>query len=609
MRCESNLTSNVQNYIADTLAKKVQEAQSSWELSDVARDIRCYLCDQSSLSTPDFVIRRFLQAKQSSVLPADIDIPNLLTKKDAMNVPWPEDVLDLISSRLAKQSKAKGTKLDKKAWLAYLSGKRNPQNREMVFRIAFSIDMDVDTTIDLLLASDFEPYSARYPLDLICLFCQRVPGKYNWDEVLSMLEDFTKRRGSSSVANNTPTEGKTQQIITSLDAIFAQNLPEADSKRTLVDFMVDNSSEFVGYTKTVERACRDEDGKIIKDEKEITYRDEGGSIITKKKLVTRTEKKSETHYLEGFSLSRMNCFMRLAEYLGILFPYYSWGREKEPDKNAKHAELKDWGSDGVFIIPLDHEENGMPKLQSLVRCMFFNCNADIFPKKESPKKGSNAKTITTVKEPKSSLSKEDEFNEVMRKLLQNYEAHMTAVSKLREYLIDLQGEKEEAQDGGKDDFVAFFSRQDALFFIYFFIVGYRNLLSQYYNPDWADYAMPKPGTNGRRSIGNFLTPKEAKKLIEKMCMSGNTFDDAMVEVISNIEYIFYDLNDDDTTATRFDYLGQCFNLILAQMDYMNLYLPARFDRFVMLSLLAEDPAELTPLIMCQTQLDGYERST
>ena len=58
MRYENGLTNNVQNYIAKTLAKKVQEAQPGWELGNVARDIRSYLCDQSSLSTPDFVIRR-----------------------------------------------------------------------------------------------------------------------------------------------------------------------------------------------------------------------------------------------------------------------------------------------------------------------------------------------------------------------------------------------------------------------------------------------------------------------------------------------------------------------------------------------------------------------
>ena len=496
--------------------------------------------------------------------------------------------INALATILARSSEKKGTSIEKKTWVAYLSGKQNPQNREMVFRIAFSIDMDVDTTIDLLLASDLEPYSARYPLDLICLFCQRVPGKYTWDEVIGMLDAFAQNGGGGFIGKNVPTPGKTRQISSALDSIFEKNLPDADAKESLIKYMASNSSEFPCYKKTVTRACRGADGKTIKGKK---------------------EKRVETHYLEGFSLSRMNCFMRLAEYLGILFPYYSWGREKEPDKNSRDDKLKDWGPDGVFIVPLDHEENGMPKLQSLVRCMFFNCKfADIFPKKESSKKGTKTKTITVEKESESSLSKVDDFNEVMRKLLQNYEAHMTAVSKLREYLMNLQRDNKEAPDGEKDAFVAFFSRQDALFFIYFFIVGYRNLLAQFYDPDWVDYSMPKPGINGRRSIGNFLTPREAKNLIEKMCMHGSAFDYAMAEVISNIEYIFYDLNDDDTSATRFDYLVECFNLILAQMDYMNLYLPARFDRFVMLSLLAESPTELTPLIMCQTQLDDYEKT-
>ena len=44
------------------------------------------------------------------------------------------------------------------------------------------------------------------------------------------------------------------------------------------------------------------------------------------------------------------------------------------------------------------------------------------------------------------------------------------------------------------------------------------------------------------------------------------------------------------------------------MGYMNLYLPASFDRFVALSLLSADPDEITPLIMCQEELDYYEQS-
>lgn len=580
MRYENSLTSNVQNYIAETLAKKVQAAQSTWELSDVARDVRSYLCDQSSLSTPDFVIRRFIQVKQSAILPSDVDIPNLLENK---NLPWPADVLDALSASLAKLSEDRGTKIEKKSWLAYLSGKRNPQNREMVFRIAFSINMDVDTTIDLLLASDFEPYSTRYPLDLICLFCQRVPGKYTWDEALGTLDVFTQKGVGGFIGKSVPTPGMTRQISSELDAIFEKNLPDADAKESLIEYMVSNSSEFPCYKKTVTRACRGEDGKVIQDTKKVEKRGDDGKVRLIEEKVTRKEKRVEPHYLEGFSFSRMNCFIRLAEYLAVFFPCY-----------------------GVPPIPLDCEDDSSPKLQSLVRSMFFNCElAEIFPKDESIKKGEKKNPDSTKGTQGKSLVTEDKkFNELMRQLLQNYEAHMTAVSKLREYLSDAYIETEQARNREKDDFVSFFSRKDALFFIYFFIVGYRNLLSRYYDPDSTDYSEWNPKENK-----DFPSPKESvERILKDMCWSGDPFDEAIAQVLSDIEYVYFDLKETDTTATQFSYLKECFDLILAQMDYMNLYLPSRFDRFVILSLLAEEPTALTPLIMCQAEPDDDKMS-
>lgn len=593
MRYENSLTSNVHNYIAETLAKKIQAAQSGMELNKAARDIRGYLCDQSTLSTPDFVIRRFLQANQNAILPNNADIPNLLESK---NVPWSSEVITSISADLAKLSKERGTKIEKKTWIAYLSGKQNPQNREMVFRIAFSIDMDVDTTIDLLLASDLESYSARYPLDLICLFCQRTPGKYSWGEVCGMLEEFTRKSTNGFIGTNIPSQGMTRQISSNLDAIFAKNLPDADAKGTLINYMVSNSAEFPCYKKTVERAVRDKNGKIIKDNEDIEESDENGKIVTTTKKVTRKEIREEAHYLEGFSLGRMEKFIRLTEYLAVLFPYYG------------------------AISPIDYENDGSPKLQSLVRSMFFNCElAELFPKADDQKKKSKKKPDTKPK--KLSTTKDEKFNEVMRQLLQNYEAHMTAISKLREKLSDANVEVEQVEHSGKDDFVSFFSRQDALFLIYFFIIGYRNLLALYFDPDciddselnhhWKkDFSSPEESIErvimGKKS---YPTPRQIHdRIMKDMFWSGNPFDEAMALVMSNIEYIYFDIEEIDDTETQFNYLSECFNIILAQMDYMNLYLPARFDRFVILSLLSGNPTELTPLIICQVQHDHYEGS-
>lgn len=532
MRYENSLTSNVQDYIAETLSKKVQEAQSGWELSDVARDIRSYLCDQSSLSTPDFVIRRFLQAKQSVILPADSNIPNLLENN---NAPWPTDVLKALSTTLAARSAEIGTKIEKSSWLNYLSGKRNPQNREMVYRIAFTVDMDVETTIDLLLASDMEAFSIRYPLDLCALFCLRNPGKYTWSEVMGMVEDFTQRRTYEDDTNAAPTIGMTRQISLDLDTIFAQNLPDADAKKSLVDYMVEHSSEFVNFGTA-----------------------------------------HDPKYLPGYSLSRQEKFIRLLDYLAVFFPDYSWTEELTPNENSKDVNVKEWGPGKTSMETIKSRPDRTPPLPALIRAMFFNGEWKEIRWSESS----------------DNVNTRSEFEKSMQKLCQNYEQQMMKIERLR--------------NGGKN--VGFFRRQDALLFTYFFIIGYCDLLSQFNNPSTIDISRPMPHPDGKRTIVNLPTPRERMNLINSMCVSGNPFDDAISEVLSNIDYVFSDSNDEDAVTERFDILKDSFNLILAQMDYMNVYLPARFDRFVILSLLSATPSELTPLIMCQAELDFYEES-
>lgn len=531
MRYENSLTSNVQNYIAESLAKKVQAAQSGWELGNVAKDIRSYLCDQSSLSTPDFVIRRFLQTKQSAILPTGLNIPNLLENK---NIPWPVDVLKTLAATLASRSVESGTKIEKKSWLNYLSGQRNPQNREMVYRIAFTVDMDIETTIDLLLASDMEAFSVRYPLDLCVLFCLRTPGKYTWSEALGMVEDFTQKRNDKGAVDEVPTDGMTRQIASDLDAIFAQNLPDADAKQSLVDYMVVHSGEFVNFGTT-----------------------------------------HDPKYLPGYSLSRQENFIRLLDYLAVFFPDYSWTEELTPSENSKNIEGKQWGPGKTVFETIKYRSDGTPALPTLVRSMFFNSEwKDIIWSDDFG-------TVST-----------NEFESSMRKLCQNYEQQMMKVERLR--------------NGGKN--VAFFRRQDALLFIYFFIIGYRKLLHKAGNPATKNLSRPKPNTNGKRSVELYPTPIENINLINSMCMSGDPFDDAISEVLSNIDYVFSDPDDTEAVAERFDSIKDSFNLVLAQMDYMNVYLPARFDRFIILSLLSASPSELTPLIMCQSELDFYEKS-
>ena len=492
MRYQNSLTSNVQEYISKALADKVSAAEKPLEVISVAKDIRNHLCDRTTLNTPDFVIRRFIQTHHAEILPSGKEIPNLA---DGCNVPWEADVIDSLATTLTRWSKECGTNISKKEWERYFSG-TGASKREKVFKIAFTLGMDTDSTIDLLLAFDMEAYTVRYPLDLICLFCQKKPGKYTWPEAEALLEEFNQTATLPGKDSPNPTPGMTRMISSGLEAIFAESLPEADEKNAFIKYMIKNSGEFVG--------CKDGEKKV---------------------------------YLPGYSLSRMNGFMRLAQYLAILYPdYYTAGTDLHPE--------------GTVHKTIEFTDDGLPILQTLVRAMFYHSGwQNIYWDEDNNKKGTSGN-----------------FEQQMRILCQNYEQHMMKIERLRK--------------GGKS--IAFFERRDALLFIYFLVRGYIKLGSRH----------------GKGA-------QEAYSQIDDMLDSGNDFDYAIAEAFEKATYVFEFSDDENCIASRFKSLTECFNLILTQLGYTKLYLPARFDRFVVLALLSASPDELTPLIMSQEELDSY----
>ena len=736
MRYENSLTSNVQDYIANTLAKKVSAAQERLEIASAARDVRSYLCDPTTLNTPDFVIRRFVQANHQELLPKNVNIPNLL---EGCNIPWDKEILDFLAKALTALSKEYGTNISKKEWDRYLSG--TGANRKRAFQIAFTLKMDVDSTIDQLLAFDMEGYTVRYPLDLICLFCQKVPGTYSWSDVEWMLDDFNKR----TTGGYTPTEDEANQIVLDLYKLFTKstsveclsvhlseylasrlnelnNYCESAKKSIMLQLvnrmstqydrqkdvcdqgpLIDSKSEQIVWSSIVHNkndifpngldiadllyvpiekwdTARKEEvlkalekyakkrhvsissnawEKYIKG-KPTTSRNKAfmlafalrlnidttlqllrglqlgecsidnpldvvclfcqskqewycwanvETIMNRVETVLKTGNHKDTPvtlntiqpsanmthqiaakleeifekslpetdakcelidymvehnsefprfktttvepYLPGYSLSRMEKFLRLAMYLHILFPCYSLEEEIEPSENEEDVDLKDWGPGKTTIVQVQVDENGIPKLSSLMRSAFFNSEwSDIvWPK--------NEKMNNTL----------EAFGNNMRILCQNYEQHLDAIDRLRD----------------KEDSVRFFERRDALLFIYFLINGYIKL-----------------GNSSEEEA------QKAFEVIDDMLNSGDDFDYAIAEALEKAEYVFQYSEDENQVTNRFQSLIECFDLILTQMGYTNLYLPARFDRFVVLALLSATPDELTPLIMCQDELDYYE---
>ena len=498
MRFEHSLTSSVQNYISTELAKKVISANSTQSIGHTALEIRQYLTDPQTICTPDFMIRRYLQAFHPGLL-ADLGpLPDLIGSKK--NLPWPAEAIAALAVKLEDLSKEQGASISAAEWKRYLN-KSVPTSREKIFRMAFTLKMDVSDTLDLLLACSKEPYSVRYPLDLICSFCQKIGGTYTWAQAKQMLDQFLENRTPREEATP-PSMGGTQQLQADLNALFERSLQGSNAQQALIDYMVEHSGEFIGFL------------------------DKGQEV-----------------FLPGYSLRRSAQFGRLAQYLEVLYPSIIVPDKcKNTDGDPTKMDLNQWENHRDTVI---NPKTGKLSLPTLVRAMFWASSWNDLEWNDSAPKGS--------------------FEYNMRVFCNNYKQHIDKVNRL--------------YTGGNN--IAFFDRQDALLFIFFLISGFTKLL------DCSDYDSSARITR-----------------LETMAASGKQFDTAIGQVLSRVRTLY---EDPQTPSAHFEGLCTCFDMILGQMGHANLYLPAQFDRFVLLALLSEDPEELASLIMSEAELQSSIR--
>lgn len=491
MRYESSLTANVQAYISQTLAKRVAEANSDLTIYTTAKEIREYLSDVSTINTPDFVLRRFIQDHCPDFQNLNIDAVDLTKSK---NVTWSDDMIKSIAQRLSKISMERhGLNISSTIWRGYLSG-AGARKRSSVFKLAFVLQMGVEETLELLMAFDMEPYSVRYPLDLICLFCQHQVGTYTWKDVEEMLHAFETGKVSAAGVKGQPQIDMTQCILTELQSIFERDLPGANAKAALVEYMIKHSGEFRSFAKGA---------------KEI--------------------------YLPGYSLGRLNHFLKLTQYLSVLYPRYD---------NSIAQETKPGEFEYGYVKKL---EDGYPGLYGLSKAMFQSQNWKI----QSGKKDKD--------EQEDVADDYDAGDYIYNVFIGRYLDHAMAIDRLR--------------TNGKN--VDFFERKDALIYAFFLIMGYLQLLEY-------------PDSESVKIMNTF----------NAMIYDGDEFDLAIGDVFAVLE----DMDND----IRFECIGRCLNIILTQLNYTQLYLPAPFDRFVLLSLMSTDPDGISPIILHAAYLEDYE---
>ena len=422
MRYENSLTSSVEYYLRQSLAQKITAKSNNWNLNASAEKIRDFLCDPTTINTPDFVIRRYIQTNYPEYLPDFEDIDDL---SEGMNYPWEQGTINFIADVLEEKGIEQGVKIEKKEWRAYLSGEHIPARREKLFMLAFVLKMNVEDTMDLLLACHMEPYSARYPLDLICLFCQKDPGRYTWAQADQMLNQFLLRRTDASSINLKVTEGMTAQMQMELEKIF-KNYTEADAPDALVSYMASHSGEFVSYTRKVSR----------------------------KKLPVPDER---DYFIPGYSIKREKQFRRFTQYLAVLYPGYF--------REVKRRSKTDDSSKAPQYVSVPFDTNGVPHLTMLVRSMLIQNNLLDLEWDMSKNHTEFSENVEAV-----------DFETDMRKFWQNYLQNISAVDRLIRFQPETdQNRRETAEKENKlnNKTFSFFKRTDVLVFLYFLIVGIR----------------------------------------------------------------------------------------------------------------------------------------
>ena len=557
MHFDNSLTFNVQFYIETVIAKKFAAREKDWNLKSSAESFREFLCAAECVNTLDFVIRRYIQARHSELLPSDEELVALTKDEEHpdgekladltedMNLPWHKNVLQFLAQKLFDLSQAQieqgpceteqdnnkqGIKIEKKEWLNYLSGAKGIRDREKAFLVAFTLGMTIEDTLDILLSCGLEPYSVRHPLDLICTFCQKRPGRYTWVQAEDMYDEFWTHRTACKDNLNAPTKGMTVQITSELEKIYGKDQGDDDAKKELVQYMVANAGEFPAFVKRVQRKD--------KKTKSVYYKD-------------------MEYFLPGYSMTRTEQYQRLAQYLAMLYPSYIRVKRKKSKTNNSVSEID--------VVMVSQDENGIPDLPQLVRSMLLNSNL-------------------VAKEFDWDLSKFESgdeeyddasyaFEQQMKKYWSNYLQHIMAVDRLLT--------KEDSTDDGIKEYqnYEYFRRNDILLFLYFLIDGYRKTVID----------------KDENTLTALKTLRENGDGLDKEIKE---FDDAIVELLKKVEYLFTKFRDDQNDK-KVNMLRECFNLILAQMDYEELYLPSLFDRLFFSMLLCDDSHNLLRMVLCQ----------
>ena len=285
-----------------------------------------------------------------------------------------------------------------------------------------------------------------------------------------------------------------------------------------------------------------------------------------------------THQKEfsGLSLTARKDFLRMARYLSILYPTYSKVlRSKDPQTGEIHETTEEF--------PVSALPDGTPKLSELVRALFSTGGwlPTTIGKYEDPS-DNKIRTASSLKR------READSNIEYRRAAIDEEADRPFLTSVQ-YFVDSYAHHLDAIDrvyrrpanpGNVD-------RRDVILFTYFFIRRYPELLME------------------EEMYGDELD--QLTSLVYEDERIDPVMDYLMDELYTITARELEEENEGtfDKGANTRDYI-ELFNEVLTRFGMKGMYMPNPWDRFITMSLFAEDPDFFTEAVLWNTVDDDEE---
>ena len=273
----------------------------------------------------------------------------------------------------------------------------------------------------------------------------------------------------------------------------------------------------------------------------------------------------------GLSLTAREDFLRIAKYLSILYPTYSKTiRQKNPETQEMETTTED--------VPITILPDGSPKLSELVRALFSTGGWLTTTVGKYSKNGTDkgVRTASSLKRRESSANIE------YRRAAINEEADRPFLNSIQ-YFVDSYSHHLDAIDRvfRRPANPGNVERRDVILFIYFFIRKYPELL--------ADEDMYGAELDSLTSL----------------VFEDHRIDPVMDYLMDELYTIVATQQEAETCGTydeganTQDYI-ELFNEVLRRFGMKEMYMPNPWDRFITMSLFAEDPDFFTEAVLWNT---------